>query len=176
MLPGQQPGRSPHFFLSSEVGECYSSWLASQGKLNAQKAPAFPGWCSWPNRSWALWQPGHRPCPICSPGSTGADVHAGSRLAKTVDWTQRVGAKPTKAEKPKALRCSPGPHIPGGCNALRSPPPASQHDCTSKKGTSPNPPPQQLPSLSTLPCGSLAERPFPAVSLRLSVSPEQSPS
>ena len=42
MLLGWRLGRSPHFFLSSEVGGCYSSWLASQGALNAQKAPRLP--------------------------------------------------------------------------------------------------------------------------------------
>lgn len=60
---------------------------------------------------------------------------------------------------------------------LRSLPPASQYDCTSKKKHLPLPTQaQELPSLSTLPCGSLAKMPSPAVSLRLGISPAQSPS
>lgn len=42
MLVGQGLGKSAHFFLPSEVGGCYYLWMASQGKLNAQKAPGLP--------------------------------------------------------------------------------------------------------------------------------------
>lgn len=93
-------------------------------------------------------------------------------------WTRlrRVGAKPSRAEKTKLLGCPQGPHVLGVCSVLRPPPPASQHDYISKMGISSNPPPQKLPSLSILPCGSSAKRLSPAVSLRLHTSPARSPS
>lgn len=44
MLLGQWLGRSPHFFLLSEVGGCYYSRPASQGKLNAQNKVSGLPW------------------------------------------------------------------------------------------------------------------------------------
>lgn len=113
-------GRSPHFFLSREVGGWCSLWLASQGKLNAQKVPRLP---------WVVFLTKKEPG-FC--GGQGADrippapeealgLMRAPAAVLPKRWTRprRVHAKPAKAEKLKALGCPQGPHVPCGCGAAQ---------------------------------------------------------